>query len=179
MPWFKIDDGFHCHPKVFAAGNAALGLWARLGAYCSDQLTDGFVPDAIAKGYGTRAELTRLVTVNMIEQGDHPQYGAGYWLHDYHDYNPTAEKVRADRADAAERQRKSRERRDEQRRESQETSQRDDSPRRGVTHTTPTRPDPTRPKKKPSHPQDESTRAAPPPEEVKASVANLAARLRL
>lgn len=152
MPWFKIDDGFHCHPKALAAGNAAVGLWTRLGAYCSDQLTDGFVPDAIARSYGTRTELQRLIDVRMIDRGDHDAYGTGYWLHDYLDFNPSADKVREERAAAAERQRRARERRelqqeshpdspDESHRKSRSESRRTS----GVSHAAPTRPDPTRP----------------------------------
>lgn len=152
MPWFKIDDGFHCHPKALAAGNAAVGLWTRLGAYCSDQLTDGFVPDAIARSYGTRTELQRLIDVRMIDRGDHDAYGTGYWLHDYLDFNPSADKVREERAAAAERQRRARERREQQ--EGSHLDSPDESPRKsrstsrrtfGVSHTAPTRPDPTRP----------------------------------
>lgn len=152
MPWFKIDDGFHCHPKVLAAGNAALGLWTRLGAYCSDQLTDGFVPESIAKTYGKRGEIDRLLAVNLLENGEHSDYGPGYWLHDYLDFNPSADKVREERAAAAERQRRARERRelqqeshpdspDESHGKSRSLSRRTS----GVSHTAPTRPDPTRP----------------------------------
>lgn len=56
MPWFNVDDGFHCHPKVLAAGNAAMGLWARLGSYCAKYATNGVVPAAIVHAYGTMSE---------------------------------------------------------------------------------------------------------------------------
>ena len=44
MPWFRVDDSFDQHPKADAAGNRALGLWVRAGAYCARLLTEGFVP---------------------------------------------------------------------------------------------------------------------------------------
>lgn len=159
MSWFKIDDGFHCHPKALAAGNAAIGLWTRLGAYSSDQLLDGFVPDAIAKGYGTRLELKRLLAVRLLQPGEHPDFGPGYYLHDYHDYNPTADTVRATRDAAAERQKRWRERK------ASVTPLRDGDSN-GVSSPSrrdapPTRPDPTR-KEEPLHPKDAVTRAAPP-----------------
>lgn len=151
MAWFKIDDGFHTHPKALAAGNAACGLWTRLGSYTSSQLLDGFVPAAIARSYGTRAELTKLCTATLLEHRPHDAYGDGYWLHDYLDYNPSAEHVRAERAKATERQRAARERRDQaesqdkSQRVSRRTSRRDNERDFGVSHAAPTRPDPTRP----------------------------------
>ena len=57
MPWFKVDDGFYDHPKVLEAGNAAVGLWLRCATWSARQLTDGHVPAAIARGYGTGREI--------------------------------------------------------------------------------------------------------------------------
>jgi len=105
MPWFNVDDGFHCHPKVLAAGNAAMGLWTRCGSYCARYATNGFVPAAIAKAYGSKPELARLVQVGWLlaEEG-------GYRMHDYLDYNRTSDQIAADREKAAERKRRQRER---------------------------------------------------------------------
>jgi len=105
MPWFNVDDGFHCHPKVLAAGNAAMGMWARLGSYCAKYATNGVVPAAIVKAYGTRSERDRLLDVGWLTP--HPD---GYELHDYLDYNRTADQVIADREKAAERKRRQRDR---------------------------------------------------------------------
>jgi hypothetical protein len=44
MPWFRLEDSFHNHPKVHQAGNAAIGLWVRCGTYSAQYLTDGHVP---------------------------------------------------------------------------------------------------------------------------------------
>ena len=62
MSGFKLDDQFHSQPKVIAAGNAAIGLYCRLGTYCADKLTDGFVADAVARSMGTVKELKALTT---------------------------------------------------------------------------------------------------------------------
>lgn len=93
MSWFRIDDGFHCHPKVLAAGNAAAGLFARFGSYSSDQGTNGFIPRQLARVYGTAREVQALLECRLIEH--HPD---GYLITDFLDYNPTAEEVRAERA---------------------------------------------------------------------------------
>lgn len=141
MPWFKVDDGFHSHPKVLRAGNAAVGLWTRCGSWCSDQLTDGFVPDEIARMYGTRKEVATLLDVGLWFRVD-----GGYVMHDFGDYNPTAEAVTALRAAAAERQRNARERA-----KSQRESRRDSHVSHGSSHAPP---DPTRPDPSYLHAQD-------------------------
>lgn len=45
MPRFPVDDGFHSHPKAWAASLAALGLWTVAGSWSNDQGTDGLIPD--------------------------------------------------------------------------------------------------------------------------------------
>jgi hypothetical protein len=97
LSWFKIDDGMHSHPKTLAAGNEAMGLWARCGSYCSHYLTEGRVPRAVALSYGDMNLVDILVKVDWL-------------IHDYHDYNPTKERVLTEREAAAERQRQARER---------------------------------------------------------------------
>ena len=52
MSWFRIDDRFHSHPKVLRAGNAAVGLWVRCGAYSTDYGTDGLVLAEIVARFG-------------------------------------------------------------------------------------------------------------------------------
>ena len=48
MPTFEIDDQFAFHQKTVMAGNEAIGVFARAGAWCAGYLTDGFVPYKIA-----------------------------------------------------------------------------------------------------------------------------------
>lgn len=105
MPWFNVDDGFHCHPKVLAAGNAAMGMWARLGSYCAKYATNGIVPAAIVKAYGTPGERGRLLDVGWLKP--HPD---GFEMHDYLDYNRTSDQIAAERAKAAKRKAEQRDR---------------------------------------------------------------------
>lgn len=65
MPWFNVDDGFAFHHKAVKAGNAALGLWVRAGSWCSQQLTDGFVPAEMVGVFGTPAQARRLVAAGL------------------------------------------------------------------------------------------------------------------
>lgn len=104
MTWFKIDDGFHSHPKVLEAGNEAVGLYVRCGAYCAQHLTDGFVPTTVVLLYGSADLAGVLVRVHLWI----PVTG-GWRMNDYLTYNRSREHVQKDRADAAERQRRARE----------------------------------------------------------------------
>ncbi|MBP0456226.1 mucin-2 [Streptomyces montanisoli] len=121
MPWFKVDDTAHSHPKLIKAGNAAVGLWMRAGAYVAQHLTEGAVPGVVAQLYGTTPQARKLVTVGLWHAAGHtcprcPQPATGdYQIHDYHQYNPRRAKVEDDRAAAAERQQRARERAAEQR----------------------------------------------------------------
>lgn len=104
MPWFKVDDTLAFHGKVVAAGNAAMGLWVRAGAWSMQQLTDGFVPTHIARQLGRAAEARRLVDAGLWTEKD-----GGYLFHEWTQRQPSRAKVHADREANAERLRKWRE----------------------------------------------------------------------
>lgn len=77
MVWFRVDDVLPFHQRVIEAGNAAMGLWVRAGAWSSGQLTDGFIPTSIARQMGTATEIKRLVAAGLwTREGD-----AGYRFH--------------------------------------------------------------------------------------------------
>jgi hypothetical protein len=84
--WFKVDDKLHSHPKTLAAGNEAMGVWLRLGSWCSEHLTDGAISQAIALAF----DPSLLVIQRLIDTGWLVQTEAGdYHLHDYLDWNPS------------------------------------------------------------------------------------------
>ena len=106
MPWGRVDDSLHGHPKVLRAGLEAMGLWAVALSYVSQYLTDGVVPvewvetlrgEPDARGrrryVGLRLAAT-LVRVGLWEGVN----GVGWRFHDFLDHNPSASSVRADRA---------------------------------------------------------------------------------
>ncbi|WP_275462097.1 mucin-2 [Streptomyces noursei] len=116
MPWFKIDDASHSHPKFMRAGNAALGLWLRGGAYAAQHLTEGTVPGVVAQLYGTAPQARKLVAVGLWHEHGHtcprcPQPGPGdYVMHDFFEggRNVTRAQHEANKKSAAERAAKSR-----------------------------------------------------------------------
>lgn len=116
MPWFKIDDSSHSHPKFVRAGNAALGLWVRCGAYSAQHLLEGVVPGDIAALYGTEPQARKLVKVGLWHQAGHgcarcPQPESGdFVIHDFFEggRNTTKTQHEANRKAAADRKAKSR-----------------------------------------------------------------------
>ena len=98
MTWFRLDDKSHSHPKVITAGNAAWGLYARCGAWCADQLTDGKIPKNVAKIFGKPSEVRALLAAGLWAED-----GAFYVMPDYLEYNPSRQRVEGDRASARER----------------------------------------------------------------------------
>jgi hypothetical protein len=106
VPWFKVDDRFHSHPKAIAAGPAAIGLWTIAGSWSADHLTDGFIPHhvlSILSPSPHRARLAkRLVDVGLWEVVD----GEGWQFHDWGDEGrqKTSEQVKAEREANRERQ---------------------------------------------------------------------------
>lgn len=100
MPWFRVDDNLAFHHKVVAAGNPAIGLWARAGSLCAQQLTDGFVPDHMVTALGTVAQANRLVAAGLWRRVE-----GGYRFHEWGERQPSKTSVEAERAAAQERMR--------------------------------------------------------------------------
>ncbi len=161
MTWMRIDDQFPDHPKVMAAGPLAGWLFVCGLGYCARQLTDGFIPEAqvrkLADLKNAGREAQRLVDAGLWERVD-----GGYQVHDYLDYQPSAEKVLGDRSAAQERMRR---RRSENVRPNIERSSHSPTPTRPVNEgsnepstppTPPSQPTPIRPAPKSSSPPSES-----------------------
>lgn len=142
MPWFKVDDTLAFHAKVVTAGNAAMGLWVRAGAWCAQQLTDGHVPNHMISVLGTTGQAKALVTAGLWTRVD-----GGYDFHEWSDRQPSREQVEREREAAADRQRRAREKARESRQQNDtETGTVTRESRRDTTVShgppDPTRPDP-------------------------------------
>lgn len=95
--WFKVDDGFHKHPKRIRAGVsmegfAAIGLWAVAGSWSSDAPTGGFIPDDVVESYlapGFGEQLAkRLEAAGLWTRVD-----GGWQFHDWQGYNPALDEA--------------------------------------------------------------------------------------
>jgi hypothetical protein len=115
VSWFKIDDGFHCHAKVMAAGTPAVGLYVRCGSWAAQQTSDGFIPKQVARMYGTPRMIKALIEVGLWHQKGHdcaacPEVdGNSYLIHEYLERNPSRVAVELERKAKSKRQQKWRE----------------------------------------------------------------------
>lgn len=92
MAWFRLEGRGAFHHKVLAAGNEAYGAWCRAGQWSSDQLTDGFVPAAVAEQIAKAKVWAKLVEARLVHEDD-----GGYRIHDFLDWNPSSEQEREKR----------------------------------------------------------------------------------
>lgn len=136
MTWFLVGDDAHSHPKMVAAGNAAIGLWTRCGSYSARYGLGGFVPAEIARAYGAKAEITALVRSGLWDAVD-----GGWQFHDWDHVNYSAEQAKRKRDAAAERQRRWRDKRTGETRDVTRDETRDET--RESRYSNPTQPNPT------------------------------------
>ena len=101
MTWFRLCDTLPFHRKVMQAGNEAVGAWARAGAWSSGNLTEGYIPPEIAAVIAPPQAWADLRAAGLTEAP--PDGRPGEQLHDFLEYNPTAETVRAERQATKER----------------------------------------------------------------------------
>lgn len=127
MPWVKLDDHFDENPKILKVGPLGMALWVSGLAYCNRNLTDGFIPSAIAVRMlslefshpgdgqpmtilvgGERADddeqmgcvPSRFYIANMlVDAGLWDLAPGGYMVHDYQEFQPTRAQIEAERAE--------------------------------------------------------------------------------
>lgn len=102
MPWFKVDDQLHAHPKPNRAGLAAIGLWTLAGSHCMSYLTDGVVERWFVESKPDGVKLA----AKLVKAGLWDEHEDGWVFHDWEEFQLTREQVLADREVAAERMRR-------------------------------------------------------------------------
>jgi hypothetical protein len=95
MSWLRLNDQGGTHPKVAYVGNEAYGAWCRMAQWSSAYGTNGFVPEVVALWFaGKKRVLERLLSyprpyaVGLLERRED-----GYVIHDFQQYNPSAQEV--------------------------------------------------------------------------------------
>lgn len=161
IPWFKVDDGFHGHPKVIGLSPSAVGVWLLTGTWAAQYLTDGQVPRGmVARFGGTDSDAAELIAAGLWHVAD-----GGYEFHEWHEYQPSKDAIEAERAAARDRMR---ERRRNKRGTFAGSSGEQPANVREVferSSTTPTQPSPAQPDHEPSKegsvPRERGTRIEP------------------
>lgn len=108
MPWARFDDRYPSNRKVRPLSDAAFRLDVSAVCWSNENLTDGVI---------ARDELTLVADIRhhakaaeeLVLRGRWDKTEGGWQIHDFLVYNPSRDQVLADRAKAAERQRKARE----------------------------------------------------------------------
>lgn len=100
MPWTKIDDQFYDHPKIVAAGPLGVALFVCALSYCGRHLTDGFIQAAQVHRL-IDIEHAQAVADQLVKVGLWDRVNGGYHVHDYLEYNPSAQQVKQERKAAA------------------------------------------------------------------------------
>ncbi len=84
--WFKVDDSFYDHPKVFGLSDSAIALWVRAGSWASRFETDGRVPGDVT---ARLCEDPERAVKELLSAGLWVRVrGGGYRFHDWAKYQP-------------------------------------------------------------------------------------------
>lgn len=94
MTWVRLDDLFPDHPKIMGLSDRAFRLHIVGLCYSARALTDGHVPEQIV--HRSCRNHARVVS-ELVDAGIWAKRGDGYDIHDYTEYQPTREKVLAER----------------------------------------------------------------------------------
>jgi hypothetical protein len=123
MVWARLDDAIMDNPKVAKVGPMGFALYVASITYCARNLTDGYVPRAVARrlidptwtsrdggeeviaagppdpnGHISAWEITPESVINQVLDAGLWEYAeGGYTVHDFLDYNPSRVQVEGDR----------------------------------------------------------------------------------
>lgn len=98
MPWFRVDDQLHSHPKWLATSPRARALWTTAGSWSSAQLTDGHVPRHVLPVLGGQPKDAK----ELVERGLWRDNGDGWVFHDWDEFQPTKAEVEERKAGQSE-----------------------------------------------------------------------------
>lgn len=96
MTWLKLDDGFARHRKIAPLSDRAFRLHVTVMLECASQLTDGKMPknliDTLPKA--PRGRALKSTIIELMESGVWEDCGEEVLVHDYLDFNPSAEEAK-------------------------------------------------------------------------------------
>ena len=110
MPWARFEDRFPSNRKIRKLDDAEFRLYVSAICWSAENLTDGVVEvDDLPLVSDVRQPSDSVQT--LVRLGLWEERPGGWFIHDYFEYNPTAEQVRAERALKTARQQRWREKR--------------------------------------------------------------------
>lgn len=115
MPWVRFDDTFPVHRKVDGLSDTAFRLHVSAIFWCARNLTDGAVPEEDLELVTARVRAPARFATELVRRGlwhkqghdcpECPQIAGSWVIHGYLEFQPSKEKVLAERRGSAERQR--------------------------------------------------------------------------
>jgi hypothetical protein len=109
MSWIQIEDNFAYNPKMIKAGPEATVLFIGGLCYANRDLTDGFILKELLPCIAPLPNPEELAK-KLVDCGLWELRPGGWQIHDYLDYNPSAQEVRAERDEIARRRNQNSER---------------------------------------------------------------------
>lgn len=100
MSWLRLDDDFYDHEKLGDLDPAAGWLWVRALGWSAKHLRDGFVPAHVVVQFAGGIEAAQHLAALLVKARLWDVASGGWSAHDFTEYNPSAEQVRAKRAEA-------------------------------------------------------------------------------
>lgn len=105
MTWVKLDDQFFLRPRCRSVGVEGRALHLAGICYCSINTTDGVIVASAIPLVAAQAEVAPSVVDLLLNVGLWATHVEGFEVIGYLDFNPSREKVLAERAAARERAR--------------------------------------------------------------------------
>lgn len=100
MVWARLHDRAANSAKLEALSDAAFRVWAKGLVYSADNLTDGHIPTHALTTFRTSSKRSRKTIISeltrVLVKGKGPLWDVvegGYQIHDYFQWNDSAEKV--------------------------------------------------------------------------------------
>ncbi|MFI8853646.1 hypothetical protein ACIGW3_26120 [Streptomyces sp. NPDC053499] len=109
MPWARFDDRFPSNRKVAMLSDRAFRLYVTAVCWSAENLTDGTIKRDELRLISSGRSAARAAA-ELVERGLWVVTDEGWEIHDYLDYNPSREKVQAERKANAARQERFRQR---------------------------------------------------------------------
>jgi hypothetical protein len=103
MPWARLDDMLPVHPKIRALSDSAFRLYISAICWSSLHRTDGHVPSNQLR-FVSDVRRSQQCVEQLLQAGLWETADGGWLIHDYLEYQPSAEKVRQDREAKRQRQ---------------------------------------------------------------------------
>jgi hypothetical protein len=96
MPWARLDDMLPVHPKIRALSDSAFRLYISAICWSSLHRTDGRVP-ADQLRFVSDVRRSQVCANQLVQAGLWETADGGWRIHDYLEYQPSAEQVTRER----------------------------------------------------------------------------------